>query len=77
MLHEAKRRQGTGEVGFTGAEHVRTKIQAILVNETRNGQHVRKLRASDVDVSVSFGLKVCGKVAHIALHKCGVRTNGR
>jgi hypothetical protein len=51
-LHQAKRRPGTGEVRFTGAEHVRTKVQAILVNETRSGQHVRKLCASDVDVSL-------------------------
>jgi hypothetical protein len=34
-LHQAKRRPGTGEVRFTGAEHVRTKVQAILVNEAR------------------------------------------
>src|SRR5258708_37109866 len=34
-LHQAKRGPGTGEVGFTGAEHKRTKVQAILVNETR------------------------------------------
>ena len=53
MLHQAKRRQGPGEVGFAGAEHVRTKVQAILVHETRSGQHVRKLRASDVYVSGS------------------------
>ena len=35
-LHQAKRRPGTGEVRFTGAQHVRTKVQAILVNETRS-----------------------------------------
>src|ERR1700733_13695470 len=46
-------RSGGSEVGFTGAEHVRTKVQALLANETRSGQHVRKLRASDVYVSGS------------------------
>src|SRR5580693_5007155 len=76
-LHQAKRRPGTGEVGFTGAEHVRTKVQAIFINQTHSGQHVRQLRASDVDVSISFRLEIYGKIDQIALHKCGVRTYGR
>jgi hypothetical protein len=56
MASSFTRRSGTGEVGFTGAEHVKSKVE--VSTRPASGSRFANSAPGDVDFSISFGQKI-------------------
>src|SRR5262245_42242173 len=72
ISHKAARRPGSGEIWFAVTKDDGVQVDSILIDQTKFGEALRQVRASNFDLPVALGLQLADRALKIILNKSGV-----
>src|SRR5579884_4531094 len=72
MSHKAERWPGSSEIWLAVAKHDGVQVDSIFIDQTKFGEAVRQIRASNFDLPVALGLQLADRSLKITLNKSGV-----
>src|SRR5262245_39602782 len=70
--HKTERRPGPGEIWLSVTKHDRVQVDSILVDQSKFGEALRQVRASNFDLPVALSFQLTDRALKIILNEPGV-----